>query len=65
MICEECDRLDEKYIRPRDVRTMRIAKGTLTPEIDAILIAEEHTAREAILDHRSEHLQRGEVVEGL
>jgi hypothetical protein len=64
MICKECDRLDEKYIRPRDERSMRIAKGILTPETHAMLIAEEHTAREAILDHRSEHLRRGEVVEG-
>ena len=62
--CDECDRLDENYIRPRDERNMQIAKGTLTSEIDSMLIAEEHTAREAILDHRFEHRQRDEVVEG-
>jgi hypothetical protein len=63
MPCVECDRLDKEFIRPRDERTQRRMRGTLTPEIEARLDSEEEMALVAIQEHWANDHQPGDVYE--
>jgi hypothetical protein len=61
VICSTCDELDQKFIRPRNERSLRRSQGTLTPEIEAQLDAEERAALEAIQDHRAKDHLPGDI----